>query len=352
MWKLLLLGVCFIGTMVQRDLTTFVNRGIESLLNAFSSLWIMVYRHDREGYLNYKREQKARFEQRLQRRWGEALNSLEQFIEVSTELGEETVQNREAEFSSDEDYVFEALVRLHARACQISNEIYVLLESGYADGAHARWRALHEVAIISYFIKQEGKETAKRFLDYRHLEDYYEAKNYQDHCEALGYEPFSEEKMEKLEENHDTLVDRYGPPFDDSGYGYGWAAHCFDNKSASLGRLEEEVDLDHLNPFYKMASNSVHAGSKGTKHRLGLLDQDAQPLLAGPTNYGLADPAQSTAISLNQVTTVLLLLNPSGKEVVRTMGLQQLVTEICMAFTEIQFQIEREELGKRMIDIL
>ena len=312
--------------MIPRDLSTLVNRGIQTLLNISSSLWVMVHHHDREDYLDHKREQKTGFEERLRVRWGEALNQLEQFIQVNIELGEETVQDRKEEFSSDEDYVFEALVRLHARACQISNEVYVLLESGYADGAHARWRALHEVAIVTYFIKQEGKETAKRFLDYRHLEDYYEAKNYQGHCEVLGYESLPEEKLETMKENRDTLVARYGPPFDDGGYGYGWAAHHFDNKGASLGRLEEEVDLDHLNPFYKMASNSVHAGSKGTKHRLGLLNQEAQPLLAGPTNYGLADPAQSTAISLNQVTTALLLLDPSGKELVRTMGTVNLGT--------------------------
>ena len=271
---------------------------------------------------------------------------------LTSKLGEETVQNREQAFVSDENFVFEALARLHARACQISGEVYTLLESGHADGAHARWRALHEIAVVAYFIKQKGEETAERFLDYRHLEDYYEARNYQDQHEVLGHEPLSKEKLDILEENRDTLAGRYGPPFDDEGYGYGWAAHHFDNKSASFGRLEKEVDLDHLSPFYKMASNSVHAGSKGTKHRLGLLDQDTQPLLAGPTNYGLADPAQLTAISLNQVTTAFLLLDPSAKELIRTMGLQRLVTEICTAFTETQFQIEREELGERLVDTL
>lgn len=338
--------------MTLPDPSTLLNRGIRIIVDELSSLWVMIHQYDREDYLSNKREQRAEFEERLQMRWGEALDSLEQFIHVNIELGEETVQDREKEFHSDENHVFESLVRLHARACQISNEVYTLLESGYADGAQARWRALHEVAIVALFIKQEGEETAKRFLDYRHIEDYYEAKNYQDNYEELGYESLSDEELEDVKETRDTLVDRYGPPFDDGGYGYGWAAHHFDNKSASLGRLEEEVELDHLNPFYKMASNSVHAGSKGTKYRLGLLNQEAQPLLAGPTNYGLADPAQSTAISLNQVTTALLLLDPSGKELVRTMGLQQLVTEICTLFTETQFQIEREELGERLVDTL
>lgn len=338
--------------MIPRDLRTVIHKGYLLLVDGLSSLWVELQRHDRDRYLSAKREQKDGFEKRLRKRWGNGLDCLEQFIHINIELGEEAVQDRGGAFESDVDYTFEALARLHARACQISNEIYTLLESGYADGAHARWRALHEVAIVALFIKQEDEETAKRFLDYRHLEDYYEAQNYQAHCEELGYKPFSEEQLQVLEDNRDKLVNRYGTPFDDNGYGYGWAAHTFENKSATLSRLENEVDLDHLNPFYKMASNSVHAGSKGTKHRLGLLDQDAQPLLAGPTNYGLADPAQSTATSLAQVSTALLLYEPSGKELVTTMGLQQLVSEISTAFTEIQFQIEREEMGERLVDSL
>lgn len=338
--------------MIPRDLSTTIHRGYLSLVKGFSLLWVEIHNLDRKGYLKSKRKRKTEFENRLRMKWGEALDLLEQFIHVNIELGEETVRNREDAISADGDYVFKALARLHARACQIGNEVYTLLESGYADGANSRWRTLNEVSIVAYFIKQEGEEMAKRFLDYRYLEDYYEAQNYQKYHEELGYEPLSDEKLKVLKENRDKLVDQYGKPFDDGGYGYGWAAHYFDNKSASLSRIEEEVELDHLNPFYKMASNNAHAGSKGTKHRLGLLDQESQPLLAGPTNYGLADPAQSTAISLNQVTTTFLLLNPTGKDLVRTMGLQHLVSGISTMFTEIQFQIEREELGERLIDTL
>jgi hypothetical protein len=35
---------------------------------------------------------------------------------------------------------------------QIFNEILVLLKSGYADGANSRWRSLHELAVISFFL--------------------------------------------------------------------------------------------------------------------------------------------------------------------------------------------------------
>lgn len=340
------------AVMILQNLSTLINRTVLALIERFTSLWVEVQRRDRNSFLRYKREQRMRFENRLQERWGNALDGLEQFILLNTEMGEDIVRKRPESFSQDNDPVFEALARLHARACKTSYEIYILLQSGYADGAHARWRELHEIAIVTYFIKETGTETARRFLDYRHLEDYYEAQNYQNCCEELGYEPLSEEKLDILKDNRNKLVDQYGNPFDDRGYGYGWAAHHFENKSASLSRLEEEVDLDHLNPFYKMASNSVHAGSKGTKHRLGLLDQDAQPLLAGPTNYGSADPGQATAISLGQITTAFLSLNPTGKELVEMMGLQHLISEISYAFTETQFQMERQELGDRLIDRL
>ena len=59
-------------------------------------------------------------------------------------------------FGKNNDQVFFVLWRLHARSCQITMEILALLKSGFADGAHARWRTLHEIAVTALFIKQQG----------------------------------------------------------------------------------------------------------------------------------------------------------------------------------------------------
>ena len=60
------------------------------------------------------------------------------------------------------DYVFEALSRLLARACRIAEEVLVLLKAGYGQGALARWRALHEVAVVADLIAENGEDCAER----------------------------------------------------------------------------------------------------------------------------------------------------------------------------------------------
>ena len=46
-------------------------------------------------------------------------------------------------------FTVEVQTRLHARACQIAREVLTLLYAGFAEGAMARWRALHELAVLS-----------------------------------------------------------------------------------------------------------------------------------------------------------------------------------------------------------
>jgi hypothetical protein len=56
-----------------------------------------------------------------------------------------------------------ALTRLHARACQVAAEILALMQHGFADGAMARWRTLHEIAVIATFLRDRGEVMAERY---------------------------------------------------------------------------------------------------------------------------------------------------------------------------------------------
>ncbi|MFC7164719.1 DUF5677 domain-containing protein [Halospeciosus flavus] len=79
-------------------------------------------------------------------------------------------------------------------------EIHHLLKGGFADGAFARWRSLHELSITTTFIKQAGSDTAERFLHYRYLWEYYFAQTYQEHADDLDEEQIDDETMASLEE--------------------------------------------------------------------------------------------------------------------------------------------------------
>jgi len=291
--------------------------------------------------LKERRKINRSFEKRLMKRWAKPIDLLEMFYVIAFEVGEEFNKEYREEAAKNNDYLFDALTRIHARACQVCFEIITLLKSGLADGAHARWRTLHELAVISLFIKEHGQDIAKRFLDYEVVENYREAVDYQKHCEELGYEPLTIVEFKEIEKKYADTCRKYGKDFKKS---YGWIPKGM-LSVRNFYEIEKSLKLSKFYPFYILASLNVHAGAKSLKFRLGLFQDSPKSdlLLAGPSNYGLADPGQSAAISLNQITFCLLASKPSMERLITMTTMHKIVNEICEAFVEVQFQIEREE---------
>jgi hypothetical protein len=288
---------------------------------------------------DHKRVRKS-FESRLAKLWRKSLDLLEMFFVIAFEAGEELNNEFRATTSEEPNYVLEVLTRLHARACQITSEILVLLRSGHADGAHARWRSLHEIAVIGFFIKSAGNEIAEKYLLHDAIESYKAAKLYQEHCTALGYDPLSEEEFNEIESTYQNLINRFGLSYKGD---YGWAVPLIGKERPTFKDIEEKVELNHLRPFYKMASHNVHANPKGVFFKLGLYPKSQDILLAGPSNAGLADPGHGTAISLGQITITLLTIKPTIDTLVICNILTQLEQEIGEAFLATQKSLEDNE---------
>ena len=254
------------------------------------------------GGLQEAKSKRLAFEERLEVIWRRPIDLLDLFIQLSTEAGASFNSTfREGAVSSG-DTVFEALTRLHGRACQVASEILTLLRSGFADGAHARWRTLHEIAIVAYLVSDHGQDLAERYLLHETVQQYKLACQYQSHHQSLNLEPLLQEEFDELKERRDQLVERFGTPF---GNEYGWAASVIHNPNMAI--LEEKADLDHWRPYYRMASHNVHPNAHGAYSRLGLASHQDSVILAGPSNEGLAEPGNSASISLLQVTITLLL---------------------------------------------
>jgi hypothetical protein len=249
------------------------------------------------------------FQQRNIKRWAKAFDILETHIVICTEVGEEFNNSYRPEAAEKNDLVFDLVVRHHARACHISQEILCLLKSGYADAAHARWRALHEVNVTAMFIAKHGHECAERFY-FHDIVDSYDAmvehKKYENRLQEKGP---TQQELDECKKQYDLLIKKYGKKF--SGH-YGWAAHIFPNHTrVGFGAIEKDVGLDHMRPYYKWASQNIHSGSKGLRNRLGLCEAKDDILLVGQSNSGMTDPAHATAISLCQITSTLLTLKPT-----------------------------------------
>jgi len=223
------------------------------------------------------------FEVRLRDIWGEALDALYALYVVAIEAAEDYFYRSRDEAVEDDDIVWEALLRIQARACHVASEIQALLRTGHAEGAQARWRTLHELTVVASFLREHDESVARRYLEHQTITRWRDAQQYQKHAARLQFEPFAAEEMCEMRAEHDDLIRKYGR---DYGSDWGWAAGVL-NGPLGFASIENAAELSHWRPFYRDANAAVHAGSRRLSQRLGI-DDAAQTWLTGMSNAGLA----------------------------------------------------------------
>jgi len=318
-----------LGDKMPRLLKRIGDRLGEDLLHKLRDAW-----PEQSRMLDQDRHD---FTRRLDERWGKPLSMLRMMLAVSREFGEMT-SSAIAVQGEGEALRRNVLTRLHARSCQVCDEIACLLTNGFADGAMARWRTLHEISVVALFILERGEATAQRYLDHRHIETYQAARSYREYSNRLGYVPMADEDFEAAKRARDKAAANYERSFTTR---YGWAAAALDMKKPNLLNIEKSVGVDHLRPYYKLACLNVHAGSKGSVDRLGLLS-GSDTLLAGTSNAGLSNPGQNAAISLYRSSVALGLLVPTLDSLVGLHVLSELANDICQAFHAASEQLKED----------
>lgn len=316
------------------DLNEALKQDIKELLNQLKDT--------RGEQLEHYCRQNQGFEDRLKDRWGEGFDLLESFLYFSLETGSKFNQVHREEAAANGDYVFDALVRLHARGCRIAREILTLLQSGYIDGALARWRALHETTAVAMFISENGQDTAERYLLHAGVLAAYAAEEYEEYEEVLNLERINEKQKQKAKRLRAELVECFQTDY--KSY-YGWAEPDLTD-GVGIKNIIDAVDLDHLKPYYRLASYSIHPASIAIQETVQLDPREEQPstafLRAGPKNKNLDTPAQLTAISMNQLTATLILSKPEPRWLVTAEVSNNLVTEVIEAFVATQLKLLEE----------
>lgn len=168
------------------------------------------------------------FNNRISSFWGSAIDSLQMLLGITNVNCSEICNNLWQNATLENSHVIQAITRLHARGCQVAFEIVTLLRSGCADGAQARWRTLHEIAVIANFLHQSGNDIANRYLLHVDIETYRAADAYQTHCETIHYDPIPEDEFAALESRREELLAHFGSAF---GTDYGWAKPIFPHKT-------------------------------------------------------------------------------------------------------------------------
>jgi len=286
---------------------------------------------------------RAGFEERLRHRWANGLDGLELLRLRAYDEGAKYNERHRPDAATDSDFVFDALSRLHARACRAASEVGALLRAGHAEGAHARWRTLHEVAVTMFFIRAHGRSVAEAYLAHHAARAWSAAEQYQRYHADLGYAPFAESELDEMRAARDSLAERFGPNYVRD---YGWSAAALGKSRVTFQDIEEAVNMDRWRPWYRMASEGQHAGSRGLVFTLGLLP-DANLLLAGPSNAGLEDPGASAAISLAQATVALLTRTPDFRSLQAALALLRLSREVEDDFHAAAARLDDEEDQER-----
>jgi hypothetical protein len=283
----------------------------------------------------------TRFRRRHYKHWKHPMELLRMLVTISREVGESITNDLKASVDAGARVnLIEVIGRSHARGCQIAEEIICLLEGGFADGAIARWRSLHEVAVVATFIADQGETLAQRYVAHQAIESKRAADEYERCREDLGYEPIGEAQAGAIRAAYDHALAQFGPRF---GKGdYGWAAEQLNRPQPTFKDIEHTVGVGHLRPYYRMASYNVHANPKGVFFKLGTLEE-SQVLLAGASNAGLADPGQCAALSVAQLSNAHGALDPTLDVCAALRIINSLVPEIADAFAEAAEQRARSQ---------
>ena len=322
--------------LVER-LIEFVPTFVPTFVESAAATFLNQIKKDAKVGLRRQRRERLGFERRLAKHWAKPLHLLELTVAIAQEVAVGVGnQVAEGEVNVDE-HTFRALWATHARACQMSRAILALLRSGFADDAHARWRSLHELAVVGEFIEIHGEDVAERYLLHEVVQRRKLARAYKEHEVRAGLEPLTQAELDVLDERCETLVTRFGKSFTED---YGWAASALGIKQPSLAAIERAAQMDHFRPYYRMASDNVHANSHGAFYKLGGFSPELNILLAGPSNMGLAYPGHGAALSLTQITAALVSTASTLESATELTVLSLLKEETGAAFLEAQKEAE------------
>lgn len=295
-----------------------------------------------EVKLNEKYEVRH-FSDRIDLRWSKGLDPLRMMLIASREIGEAFAGKLAKSKAKKGIQRREALMILHARACQTTLEILTLIDNGLPDGAYARWRTLYEITVVAFFVSRFGDEAARRYIAH----DVVSARDSLfNEFKFAGevYDPsLLDGEAKQIEDDYQSIVEKFGKPFKGP---YGWAADSLDCNAPEFKHLEQAVDWGALPPEYKWASLKVHAGSAGALRSLGLIFGE-KIIHSGASNAGLQTPAIHTASSLLQITSLILPNSNQVETAVQLKALLILRDKVIKECRRASRKIEKDELRTR-----
>lgn len=277
--------------------------------------------------LAQERKKHTNFEARNFRRWRDAFDRMELIWVCCEEIGRNFNLHFKPEAIRTQDYIFEAMTHLHAKALLVVSEMICLMKGGFADGALTRWRTLYEINVISTLILRGDQELALRYLVHAYVQS----------TKYFAADDENDEKRRVLKERSDQAVARFGEELKNTN---GWACALTGKKKPTFEDLEKLADKTEGRQLYKHASLHIHVNHRAADDLLGTSESDKTVLLVGPSNSGMVEPLTLASLNLVEITSHLMLTRRNFDRVIFSATLLRLAGQI----NKLARKIERHTL--------
>lgn len=198
-----------------------------------------------------------------------------------------------------------ALAMAAVQGADASFDVYSLVATGRTRGAYVRWRTCHEAAVTCTLLMKFGPAACDRYVAQAEVDSFKDIEQYQTAQPRLNLERFSELELAEARDRHDSALAKY-PAL--KRRSYGWLEEFL--PGANFRKAEEAARLEHLRPYYVLASHHGHAGPKGGV----LMETEHRKFVVGPTTSGIAETLSLASGSMNVLFSQLVLPGRHGFE--------------------------------------
>jgi hypothetical protein len=173
----------------------------------------------------------------------------------------------------------------HIRACSIYSEIIYLIKGGLGTGAITRFRSLHELAVISEFVVENGEDAAESYFNYLPV---VQMKDLMFQERIVGESLDDETVKKELRVHLREIRKKRGKDFINlkERSDYIWAKkYLKTGQNASFNQIRKSINRKHGLKPYKIASNNIHSAPKSI---ISSLSTSSGAFGSGASNIGVS----------------------------------------------------------------
>lgn len=280
----------------------------------------------------------------VQSLWGTAIDQFDVLRQLVAEWNYAVVELRRGAYVNPNTAF--ALTRLVERAYEVVGELITLIRAGYADGALARWRSLHEICVVAMFLARRSDRCAEMYLSHHWVEELRLLEVDSASSTTIARDTHRDFYVRNLRVQKTSMVKKFGIAFASD---YGWASVELSRAKTTFRDLESQVGLETLRRGYQQANSTIHGGALATLTRISLGPHGIDGTEVPPA-YGCEVAISYATASLSMMVAELCLDTENADLVAMSLVINNCALKIREQITQVQKEIAGDSpRGKLMM---